>query len=245
MATFTDLSQSTQAGDPLVSTLTSGLDRNQIAALEGDPTATVFIQAQKDSFTDDCVIPAKMGDQTATSISLTGIESIYMDGSWYGQSLGGTSNPHIPRRFNRAGKYRFRCTMKITNDGGHGSISNARIGLYKNPTSTDPNNVGGTLLVQSETVSVVNDLVVINYVADVQQGDLIMLLGTGYSHYSTPATNFQMEYRVFADHPSVEAAKTLGWSYSRTRLSAGFGSVQIPRARHIDWKSYPYPGDLS
>ena len=242
MATFTDLSLSTQAGDPVVSILTAGLDRNQIAAMEGDPTATQFMKAQKDSFTDDCVAPAKIGLQTATLTSLTGIESIDLSGGWYG----GVLFPNIPRRFNRAGTYRFRCRMKITSDGNHGSITNAKIKLYKNPTSYGTN-PGGTLLASSGSVSGVNDWVELDFVATVAKGDLILLIGADYSHQYSPPTLFNMEFRVYTDHPSVEAPKTVGFAWERVFPTSGFFFyvVQIPVAQSIDWNSSPFPGDMS
>lgn len=246
MATFTDLSLSTQAGDPVVSTLTSGLDRNQLAALEGDPTATQFVQAQKDSFANDCVAPAKIGLQTASLASLTGIESIDLSGGWFGQFIGGTDFPHIPRRFSKAGTYRFRCRMKITSDGNHGSITNAKIKLYKNPTSYG-SSPGGTLLASSGSVTGVNDWVELDFVATVAKGDLILLIGADYSHANSPATLFNMEFRVYADYPSVEAPKTVGFAWERVFPTSGFFFyvVQIPIAKLIDWNSTPYPGDMS
>lgn len=244
MATFTDLAASTQAGDPVVSTLMSGLDRNQIAALEGDPTATVFIQAQKDSFTDEAVTNPKMGDQTASLSSETGIASVDLSGSWFGQTLGGINYPFIPRRFNRAGQYRFRCRMKITNAAGR-DISNAKIKLYKNPTDTS-SSPGGTLLASSESVSGVSSWTEIDFVATVGKGDLIVLLGADFSHQYNPPTTFQMEYRVLADHPSVSAPKTVGIAWDRTVPTSGFffPTLQIPTAKHIDWSSSP-AGDMT
>lgn len=244
MATFTDLSQSTQAGDPVVSTLMSGLDRNQIAALEGDPTATVLIQAQKDSFTDEAVTSSKMGDQTASLSSATGIESVDLSGGWYGQFIGGTSYPFIARRFNRAGQYRFKCRMQITNAAGR-DISNAKIKLYKNPTAFG-SSPGGTLLSSSDSVSGQSSWTEIDFVATVGKGDLIALIGADFAHQYSPATTFQMEYRVLADFPSVSAPKTVGIAYERDIPSSGISlfTLQTPTAKHIDWNS-TIPGDMS
>jgi len=244
MATFTDLSASTQAGDPVVSTLMSGLDRNQIAALEGDPTATVFIQAQKDSFTDEAVTNPKMGDQTASLSSATGIESVDLSGGWFGQTVSGTSYPYIARRFNRAGKYRFKCRMRIINAAGR-DISNAKIKLYKNPTAFG-SSPGGTLLASSQSVTGVSSWTEIDFVATVAKGDLIVLIGADFAHQYNPATTFEMEYRVLADHPSVSAPKTVGISYERIVPTSGFFffTIQVPTAKHIDWNSSP-AGDMS
>jgi hypothetical protein len=239
MATFTDLSASTQAGDPVVSTLMSGLDRNQIAALEGDSTATMFIQAQKNSFTDEAVTNPKMGDQTASLVSATGIESVDLSGGWFGQFVGGTSYPYVARRFNRAGQYRFKCRMQITNAAGR-DISNAKIKLYKNPTSYG-SSPGGTLLSSSASVSGVSSWTEIDFVATVGKGDLIALIGADFGHQYNPPTTFEMEYRVLADHPSVASPKTVGIAYERVVPSSGFFffTLQLPRAKHIDWNSSP------
>ena len=185
-----------------------------------------------------------MGDQTASLSSSTGIESVDLSGGWYGQFVGGTSYPQISRRFNRSGQYRFKCRMRIINAAGR-DISNAKIKLYKNPTTFGAS-PGGTLLASSASVTGISNWTEIDFIATVGKGDLIALIGADFAHQYNPATTFQMEYRVLADFPSVTAPKTVGVAYERVVPSSGifFFTLQVPRAKHINWKSSP-PGDMS
>jgi hypothetical protein len=246
MATFTDLSQSTQAGDPVVSTLTSGLDRNQIAAFEGDPTATVLIQAKTNAFSDSSVTGAKLS-QTAINTSLSGVDSMGLYGAWTGEDLAGneTGNPYLRRRIGKSGTYRFRAAVKITTAGSPTPLGNAQISFYKNATSTNNTNPGGTLLDRSAKINSANTWVYLDSILTLEAGDSITMLLDGFSHFYTPTTFFESNLKIYTASPSYEAQRTLGYNYQRIQTT-GFYAVtyQIGRAKFINWDSSPYPGDL-
>lgn len=238
MATFTDLSQSTQAGDPVVSTLTSGLDRNQIAAFEGDPTATGLIQAQNDAFTPDSITSQKLG-ALASGSSLAGVESIRLAGDWGLLNSGISFQPrNINRKILKAGTYRFIGALRFTSEGNGSTLGTSFIQLTSD--------ISG-ILISSDTASSLNDWVYINALIEVAAGEQLTLTGSAADYDGPNQPQFEMKYKLFTDDPSFEAPKTVGWSFDRHRESVFIGTTYLhtPTMKHIDWTSTPYAGDMS
>ena len=233
MATFTDLSLSTQAGDPVVSILTAGLDRNQIAAFEGDPTATVLIQAQNNAFTPASITTNKLGP-FADGSSLGGIDSIELMGDW------GTSSPNprvLIKRFLRAGTYRIVSELGFWNAGSGNTLGSAKMQLIST--------VNGSLET-SDTADTLNTFVYIDRLVTVVAGEGLSLLGIGGDDSGTNQPRFRMRFKIFEKSSSVEAPKTAGWELERHRvqiLSPTFPATF--NIKHIDWTSTPYPGNIS
>jgi hypothetical protein len=253
MATFTDLSQSTQAGDPLVSTLTSGLDRNLIAAFEGDPTATLFIQAQDASMTDGSVTFPKQGDQSALSSASVPVASEKLYGTWGGYGTGGfIQQGYLSINIPKAGKYRIVGELEVTanESGGNGHPSsasgNARCQLRKN-TTTFTGTPDGTLIASSPTWSTYGTRAVLDVTHDLLAGETLQLFLDGYSHQYAPNTQFILNLKLFSDVSNVEGVTTVGRQYFR-ELPAGspvFIWTQTAELGHIDWLSTPYGGEIS
>ena len=238
MATFTDLSQSTQAGDPVVSTLTSGLDRNQIAAFEGDPTATVLIQAQNDAFTPASITSQKLG-AFASGSSLAGVESIRLAGDWGLLNSGISAQPrNINRKILKAGTYRFIGALRFTSQGGGSTLGTSFIRLTSN--------ING-ISISSDKASTLNTWVYIDELIQVAAGEMLTLTGRDGDYDSTNQPQFEMNFKLFTDDPSFEALKTVGWSFDRHReiLFLGTSYLQTPTMKHIDWTSTPYAGDMA
>ena len=235
MATFTDLSQSTQAGDPVVSTLTAGLDRNQIAAFEGDPTATGLIQAQNDAFTPASITANKLGP-FADGSSLAGVDSIVLAGDWGDYTgLGGTRA--LVKRFTRAGTYRIVCELGFSSDTTGATLGSAKMQLLSS--------VNG-ILETSDTADTLNTFVYIDRIVTVAAGEALSLLGQDGDNTSINQPQFKMRFKIFEKSSSVEAPKTVGWELERNRvvvLGATFPTTF--NIKHIDWTSTPYPGNIS
>jgi hypothetical protein len=230
MATFTDLSQSTQAGDPVVSILTAGLDRNQIAAFEGDPTATVLIQAQNGAFTPASITTNKLGP-FADGSSLGGIDSIELMGDW------GTGVRIVGKRFLRAGTYRIVGELGFSAAGSGSTLGSAKMTLISS--------VNGSLET-SDTADTLNTFVFIDKLVTVVAGEQLSLLGTDGNDSGTNQPRFRMRFKIFEKSSSVEAPKSVGWEIERNRLP--FSTVTFPETyniKHIDWTSTPYPGNIS
>tara|TARA_R110002072_G_scaffold293070_1_gene462151 strand:+ start:372 stop:1088 length:717 start_codon:yes stop_codon:yes gene_type:complete len=238
MATFTDLSLSTQAGDPVVSILTSGLDRNQIAAFEGDPTATILIQAQNNAFTPDSITSQKLG-ALASGSSLAGVESIRLAGDWGLLNSGISSQPRsIARKILKSGTYRFVGALRFTSEGGGSTLGTSFIRLTSD--------ISG-ILISSDTASTLNTWVYIDELIEVAAGETLTLTGRAADYDGTNQPQFAMKYKLFTDDPSFEAPKTVGWSFDRHRevVFLGTSYLQTPIMKHIDWTSTPYAGDMS
>ena len=235
MATFTDLSQSTQAGDPVVSTLTSGLDRNQIAAFEGDPTATALIQAQNDAFTPASITTNKLGP-FADGSSLAGVDSIVLAGDW-GDFSGLGGSRALVKRFTRAGTYRIVGELGFSSDTTGATLGSAKMQLLSS--------VNGSLET-SDTADTLNTFVYIDRLVTVVAGEALSLLGQDGNNTSSVQPQFKMRFKIFEKTSSVEAPKTVGWELERNRvvvLGATFPTTF--NIKHIDWESTPYPGNIS
>lgn len=253
MATFTDLSQSTQAGDPLVSTLTSGLDRNLIAAFEGDPTATLFIQAQDASMTDGSVTYPKQGDQTALSSASVPVSSEKLYGTWGGYGSGGfLMQGYLTINIPKAGKYRIVGELEVTANasGGNGHPSsasgNARCQLRKN-TTTFTGTPNGTLIASSPRWSTFGTRAVLDVTHSLLAGETLQLFLDGYSHQYAPNTQFILNLKLYSDVSNVEGIESVGRKIFR-ELPPGsqvYAWSQTPRIGHIDWLSTPYGGEIS
>ena len=235
MATFTDLSQSTQAGDPVVSTLTAGLDRNQIAAFEGDPTATGLIQAQNDAFTPASITANKLGP-FADGSSLAGVDSIVLAGDWGDYTgLGGTRA--LVKRFTRAGTYRIVCELGFSSDITGATLGSAKMQLISS--------VNGSLET-SDTADTLNTFVYIDRIVTVVDGESLSLLGQDGDNTSINQPQFKMRFKIFEKTSSVEAPKTVGWELERNRVVViGATFPTTFNIKHIDWTSTPYPGNIS
>jgi hypothetical protein len=235
MATFTDLSLSTQAGDPVVSTLTAGLDRNQIAAFEGDPTATVLIQAQNDAFTPASITTNKLGP-FADGSSLAGVDSIVLAGDWGNYTgLGGTRA--LVKRFTRAGTYRIVCELGFSSDTTGATLGSAKMQLISS--------VNGSLET-SDTADTLNTFVYIDRIVTVVDGESLSLLGQDGDNTSINQPQFKMRFKIFEKTSSVEAPKTVGWELERHRVVViGETFPTTFNIKHIDWTSTPYPGNIS
>jgi hypothetical protein len=72
MTTYTNVQAQTQASEPLTTTLVTALDRNLYAAMEGDPTATGFVQLQEPGITTETVTPVKIPAITKPTSTATG-----------------------------------------------------------------------------------------------------------------------------------------------------------------------------
>lgn len=72
MTTYTNVQAQTQASEPLTTTLVTALDRNLYAAMEGDPTATGFLQLQEPGITTATVSPVKIPVITKPTSTATG-----------------------------------------------------------------------------------------------------------------------------------------------------------------------------
>tara|TARA_R100000541_G_scaffold57058_1_gene66889 strand:- start:383 stop:1090 length:708 start_codon:yes stop_codon:yes gene_type:complete len=235
MATFTDLSQSTQAGDPVVSTLISGLDRNQIAAFEGDPTATLFLQAENDAFTPSSITTNKLGPH-ADGSSLGPVDSIELSGDWGDYSDLGGNFRGIVKTFTRAGTYRIIGELGFSAAGGGITLGSAKMRLF---------DANGTIA-ESDTADTLNTFVYINQLVTVTAGQTLTLIGFDGDDTGSVQPKFKMRYKIFAKDSHVEAPKTVGFSLNRQRvfvISASFPAVI--NVKHIDWDSTPYPGNIS
>ena len=235
MATFTDLSLSTQAGDPVVSILTAGLDRNQIAAFEGDPTATALIQAQNDAFTPASITANKLGP-FADGSSLAGVDSIVLAGDW-GDFTGLAGSRSLVKRFTRAGTYRIVGELGFSSDTTGATLGSAKMQLISS--------VNGSLAT-SDTADTLNTFVYIDRIVTVAAGEALSLLGQGGDNTSINQPQFKMRFKIFEKSSSVEAPKTVGWELERNRvvvLGATFPTTF--NIKHIDWTSTPYGGNIS
>lgn len=253
MATFTDLSLSTQAGDPVVSTLTAGLDRNLIAAFEGDPTATSFIQAQNASMTDGCVTFAKQGDFQSSATASTPLSSEKLYGTWGGYGSGGFQLPgYIQTFIQKSGKYRIVAELEVTSNpvGGNphpsgGAIGNGKCELRKNVT-TFTGSLSGTVIATSPTLQSLNTRTIIDVTHDLVAGENLVLFLSGYSHQYNPATQFNMHLKLFCDASNLEGVSSVGLQYLRYQpVGPIFAWAQSAELGHIDWLSTPYGGDIS
>lgn len=72
MTTYTNIQAQTQASEPLTTTLVTALDRNLYAAMEGDPSATSFVQLQELGIADQVVTPLKIPAITKPVSTATG-----------------------------------------------------------------------------------------------------------------------------------------------------------------------------
>lgn len=72
MTTYTDIQANTQASEPLTTTVVTALDRNLFAAMEGDPTATPYIQLQESAISSEVVLPEKIPAITKPTSTSTG-----------------------------------------------------------------------------------------------------------------------------------------------------------------------------
>lgn len=253
MATFTDLSLSTQSGDPVVSTLTSGLERNLIAAFEGDPTATTFIQAQNASMTDGSVTFQKQGGQQASTSASVPVTSEKLFGTWGGYQPGGSLDQgYINVNIPKSGKYRIVGEVEVTSNpaGGNGHPTSAsgsgRCQLRKNTTSFTgtPN---GTFIANSPAWDTVGTRAIIDVTHNLLAGETLALVLDGYSHQYSPNTQFILNLKLFCDTSNVEGVSTVGRKYFR-ELPAGsqvYVWVQIAQLGLIDWLSTPYGGEIS
>ena len=190
-----------------------------------------------------------MGDQSASSNSLSPIYSSALLGTWGGWAENNkTDNPFISRRFNKRGKYRIYCTMEITNSANEpiAEWSKATIAIIKNNTSQDWQSSGGTQLAKSAEVQTQGNVVTIDAVITVERGDKITLLGSNYSVYGG-TLSMTMSYKVFAEYPSYASPSDVGIVYHRTLNPNNFTFVPIQKGHvaRINWTSSPIPGDLA
>tara|TARA_R100000951_G_scaffold23528_1_gene19711 strand:- start:396 stop:1151 length:756 start_codon:yes stop_codon:yes gene_type:complete len=119
MTTYTNIQAQTQASEPLTTTLVTALDRNLYAAMEGDPSATGFVQLQEPGITTATVSPVKIPAITKPTSTATGFftNAVAYDYLWTGgDRLNSTNTVQTTKEqtIESAGTYTFVMRTSIS-----------------------------------------------------------------------------------------------------------------------------------
>ena len=122
MTSFVDLAGATGADAPFTETVATALDRNQIAAMEGDPTAIAAgVRFQTNALADGCVAPRKLSGGRSTIASSQVFDYLRIQGNrrFDSSSYDETGYESF---IQKAGTYRIKLTADLSGATGAESL---------------------------------------------------------------------------------------------------------------------------